>query len=450
MMNEAVRAVVLYLPEVMIFCPVVLLALLAGAHLIRPVREEHITRPILWLMSTLSLLAVANVGTVFDQGASTEDLFNWYHIGEVTYSFALINNLGNALFAAGFMVIIAVVGFFAKTYLHREENFAIFFGLYLLFVSFTALVVFSANFDALFVGWESVGICSVLLIAFYRKRFGPLQNSLFTLASYRVGEMAFFGAITMMHILRESTYFPVLAEISVSEHWIIILLLLAIYVKSAQWPFCSWLPRAMEGPTPSSAILYGGISTHFGPLLLLKMIPYLSGYSWLTPTLVVNALITIGYASAVGRTRNEIKTQLAYATIAQLGVIYLEIAFGWYHLALFHCLAHCALRTFQFLKSPSYLHDYRQLQIERAEFFVECLYPEKLRRVLYYAAHRKFFLDHWIEVVLLRPFFAVSRAIIHFEQRWVEGVRNKHELEEATQPLASSPPELEELSCYLP
>ena len=246
-----------------------------------------------------------------------------------------------------------------------------------------------------------------------------------------------------MHIYRESTYFPALAEISVNDHWIIILLLGAIYVKSAQWPFCSWLPRAMEGPTPSSAILYGGISTHFGPLLLLKIIPHLSAYPWLSPTLIVNSVITIAYASAVGRTRNEIKTQLAYATIAQLGVIYLEIALGWYHFALFHSLAHCALRTFQFLKSPAYLHDYRQLQIERGQFFVERLYPEKLRRVLYYAAHRKFFLDQWIEVVLLKPFFAISRAIIHFERRWLEGGESLGRRKAArSMPLASD--ELEE------
>ena len=191
-MEISLRAAILYLPEAMILFPLALFALLALAQLFCRLSEDQVTRPILCLVSLLSLLALANVGLIYDIGASSEELFNWYHIGEVTYSFALVNNLGNALFAAGFSLIIAVVGFFAKTYLHREENFKIFFGLYLLFVSSTALVVFSANFDALFVGWESVGICSVLLIAFYRKRFGPLQNSLFTLASYRAGEMLFF------------------------------------------------------------------------------------------------------------------------------------------------------------------------------------------------------------------------------------------------------------------
>ena len=378
--------------------------------------EASFIRIISSSMLIVVLVAILNLVAVFFYDSSHIFLFDWFKIGHLKFSFELQNNLYSAGFAVSFILISAVVGFFSKTYLHQEDGFYEFYYVFLVFSSFTLLTVFSANFDTLFVGWEIVGICSVLLISYYRGRSGPVSGSIFALGSYRIGELFFLIALTMTHFLSEDSGFAGFAEFEPASQWLILLLILATYVKSAQWPFSSWLPRSMEGPTPSSAIFYGGISTHFGPLFLIKIGPYIEVYDWVSPFLLLMAAISLLFASGVGRTRNDVKTQLSYATIAQISIIYAEIAIGWYQLATLHSILHCFFRTFQYLKSPSVLHDHNQLQIERQGFHLEKIYPEKMRLYLYYICHSKFFLDNAVEKFVVIPFFGMCRYIEKVEK----------------------------------
>ncbi|MBL0134718.1 MAG: hypothetical protein IPP79_12295 [Chitinophagaceae bacterium] len=135
------------------------------------------------------------------------------------------------------------------------------------------LIIFSGNYESLFIGWEFIGIASFLLISFYRDRYLPVRNSIKVISIYRLGDIALILAMWMSHhIWHENIVFakfndPSLLSSHLSEHYpsalfIMFMVVLAAMIKSGQFPFSSWLPRAMEGPTTSSGLFYGALSSH--------------------------------------------------------------------------------------------------------------------------------------------------------------------------------------------
>src|SRR4029079_16381100 len=140
-----------------------------------------------------------------------------------------------------------------------------------------------------------------------------------------------------------------------------LLLLLAASGKAAQVPFSGWLPRAMEGPTPSSAIFYGAISIHAGAYLLLRIQPLLAQSILASALVILIGVATAIHGTIVGRASADAKTLLAYASLTQVGVVFVEIGIGWTSIAVAHILGHATVRTMQFLRAPSMLHDYHQM-----------------------------------------------------------------------------------------
>jgi NADH-quinone oxidoreductase subunit L len=132
--------------------------------------------------------------------------------------------------------------------------------------------------------------------------------------------------------------------------------LLAAMIKSAQVPFISWLPRAMEGPTASSAIFYGSLSVHIGVFLLLRTWPFWSDQPWAKILIAATGAITAVIASLIARVQPTVKTQIAYSSAAQIGLIFIEVALGFHTLALIHFAGNAFLRTYQLLVSPSVLN----------------------------------------------------------------------------------------------
>jgi NADH-quinone oxidoreductase subunit L len=174
---------------------------------------------------------------------------------------------------------------YSRFYLHMEDGYKRFFNTVLFFYLAYNLTVLAGNFETLFVGWEMLGISSFLLIAFYRERYLPVRNAVKVFSIYRIGDIGIILAMWASHHLwhENINFITLLNEESVNEHiaehsgiglFIAVCLLLAAAAKSAQLPFSSWLPRAMEGPTPSSAIFYGSLSVHFGVFLLLRTFPF--------------------------------------------------------------------------------------------------------------------------------------------------------------------------------
>jgi len=275
------------------------------------------------------------------------------------YTFSLdfyFDGLG-AVFLGTATVMTALIFIFSKYYLHREQGFKRFYSTVLLFFIGLVLIILAGNFEVLFLGWELIGISSVLLIAFYRDRFLPARNALKVFSVYRIGDAFLLAALWYAHhIFAGNVNFSELSGL-VAQHGSILilglLLLVVAMIKSAQFPFSYWLPRAMEGPTTSSAIFYGALSVHMGLFLLLRTYPLWEDNTVLRVVVAAIGLVTAIVASSIARVQSSAKTQIAYASITQIGLMFIELALGLQWLVLLHFVSNAALRTYQLLISPS-------------------------------------------------------------------------------------------------
>jgi len=190
----------------------------------------------------------------------------------------------------------------------------------------------------------------------------------------------------------------------------------AVAGKSALLPFSGWLPRAMEGPTPSSAVYYGSLSIHAGCFLLLRSAPLLERV--VAARMLAGALgaATAIFAGMTTRVQSDVKSALAYASLTQVGIIVVEIALGWDTIAFVHLCGHACFRLLQFLSAPNVLHDLHGMENalgdrpRRAGGVVERIAPEQVRRRLFLIALERGFLDSILDRVVVAPFVrAVQR-----------------------------------------
>ncbi len=278
-----------------------------------------------------------------------------FYYDEITAVFSIVGSL-----------LFFLVATFSKYYMHRDEGFKRFFNTILLFAAGFNFIIFSGNFETLFIGWEIKGICSFLLIAFYRNRYLPVKNAFKTISNYRISDVAVMLAMWMMHHLtHRNISFTQLGEakdiVTGSGHsgmaiFIVIMIILAATIKSAQFPFTTWLPRAMEGPTSSSAIFYGSLSVHIGVFLLLRTHPFWEDMAWAKIAIIITGALTAIFATLIARVQPNVKTQIAYSSAAQIGIMFIEIALGFHWLVLLHFAGNAFLRTYQLLVSPSVLN----------------------------------------------------------------------------------------------
>lgn len=270
-----------------------------------------------------------------------------YQSPEFTFFIQYYFDQTTAVFLLMGSVLTFLVTVFSKYYLHREEGFKRFFNTLLVFFAGYNLVILSGNFETLFVGWELLGISSFLLISFYRDRYLPVKNGLKVLSFYRLGDICLMLAMWMSHHLwhKNITFGAwndagAVQEIFHTHYaeslFIALMIVVAAAIKSAQLPFSTWLPRAMEGPTTSSAIFYGSLSVHIGAFVLLRTYPFWSGELLIQLLIGGIGLLTSVVASSITRVQSSVKTQIAYSSITQIGLIFIEIAAGFHTLALVH------------------------------------------------------------------------------------------------------------------
>ena len=276
-------------------------------------------------------------------------------------------------FAILSFVLIGTIGAFASKYLHREPGFNRFFVIYALFALGMEVTALAGTIETLFTGWELVGLSSALLVAYFQERPAPARNGLWVWIVYRISDAALLLASVVMHRLRGEGDFDQLlgagpwpdeiSTVTTSQALLVgLLLVVAAAGKSALVPFSGWLARAMEGPTPSSAVFYGALSVHLGAFLLLRASPLLDKSFVLCALVVTLGLTTALYAYLAGSVQTDIKAALAFASLLQVGIIVAEIGLGFRYLALVHMLGHACLRTLQFVRAPSLLLDYRMLE----------------------------------------------------------------------------------------
>jgi len=276
------------------------------------------------------------------------------------YTFALdfyFDGLG-AIFLGMTIIMTLLISIFSKYYMHREQGFKRFYSTIFIFFTGLMLIILAGNFEVLFLGWEFIGMSSILLIAFYRDRVLPARNALKVFSVYRIGDAFLLAAIWYAHHLfaGNSNFSEMSALVMRHGNDLVILgslLLVVALIKSAQFPFSYWLPRAMEGPTTSSAIFYGALSVHMGLFLLMRTYPLWEGSFWLRAVIVIGGLVTAVVASSIVRVQSSIKAQIAYASITQIGIMFVEVALGLQWLAIIHFISNASLRTYQLLISPS-------------------------------------------------------------------------------------------------
>ena len=346
------------------------------------------------------------------------------------------------------LVLCATIGAFSTRYLHRERGYSRFFALFAIFLFGMVTTSLSDTVETLFAGWEMVGLSSVLLIAFFHERPSPPRNGLRVWVAYRLCDVALLLAAILMHEINGAGDFDHLVgqsawprhdPLPVGPHFTLLgaLFIIAAAGKSALVPFSGWLPRAMEGPTPSSAVFYGALSVHLGVFLLLRVSPVLDSSLWLSMAVVLLGMATSALAYLCGRVQTDIKSALAFASLTQVGLIIAEIGLGFRHLALLHLLGHACLRTLQFLRAPSLLHDHHQLENaigsrprEEPTQWEQRL-PPAIQRRLYRFALERGYLDALLDRRVAHPFLSLFRSLDALEIRWarfLEGApRNRGE-----------------------
>ncbi len=305
---------------------------------------------ILWISKGTPIL---NLKEFSIYKANNYDFFIDFYVDKITLVYLLLGSL-----------ITFVITVYSRYYLHREEGYKRFFNTVLFFYSGFNIIIFSGNIETLFIGWEILGISSFLLIAFYRDRYLPVKNAVKVFSIYRIGDVGLILAMWLSHHLwHENISFLKINNVELVHHHladnslvglaIALMIFISASAKSAQLPFSSWLPRAMEGPTPSSAIFYGSLSVHIGAFLLLRTYPFWEFQTIFKIILIISGALTAIIATFISRVQSSIKSQIAYSSIAQIGLIFIEIAFGLEIIALIHIAGNAFLRTYQLLISPS-------------------------------------------------------------------------------------------------
>jgi NADH:ubiquinone oxidoreductase subunit 5 (subunit L)/multisubunit Na+/H+ antiporter MnhA subunit len=332
-------------------------------------------------------------------------------------------------------ILTFLVTIYSRYYMHREGGYKRFFNTILFFYLGYNTVIFSGNLETLFIGWEILGLSSFLLIAFYRDRYLPVKNAVKVFSIYRIGDVGLILAMWMAHhLFHENITFLQLNnyelthEVLLDHSWIgifiSVMILISASAKSAQFPFSSWLPRAMEGPTPSSAIFYGSLSVHLGVFLMLRTFPFWDQQLSVRILIAFMGLVTSIIATGIARVQSSIKSQIAYSSIAQIGLIFIEVAAGFENLALFHFAGNAFLRTYQLLVSPSvvtYLIREQFYNFTPRQSTIEDSFPKKIENTMYMLCLKEWNLDYFMYRYLWNPikwlgrqfdFLTLNRVII--------------------------------------
>jgi NAD(P)H-quinone oxidoreductase subunit 5 len=431
----------------------------------RPLSERGTARLVRWAVSTalacalgvlIGMLATGSRHVVLDLGdwvsidshrADGAEANHGYH-----FRVKLIFDRLSVPFLMLSLVLCGTISAFAVNYMHRERGYNRFFVLYSLFVLGMVLASLAGTMETLFTGWELVGLSSALLVAFFHERPSPVRNGLRVWVVYRVSDAALLLALVVLHDMAGEGDFDKLfgtepwpaGRASVTELQALVvglLLVVAAVGKSALVPFSGWLPRAMEGPTPSSAVFYGALSVHLGAFLLLRMAPVLDALPALSAVVLVLGLLTATYAYLVGSVQTDIKSALSFASLAQVGLIVAEIGLGWRFIPLVHLVGHACLRTLQFLRAPTLLQDYRHLEnaigerLPRGTAFWIGFVPAGLRAWLFRLAVERGYLDALLDGYIVRPFVVAFRWLDRLERRLTTTLAGR-----ASEAAAETPP----------
>ncbi len=301
------------------------------------------------------------VGEEGEERVFTQTLFPWIHSGSLRIDVGFLVDplsITMALFVTGVGTLIHL---YAVGYMHGDEKFPKFF-LYLNLFAFSMLMlVLSENFLLTFLGWEGVGACSYFLISFWFDRPTAASAGKKAFITNRIGDFGFMVAMFLIFAtVGTLDYVPALAALeNVPEYTasaIGLLLFLGAAGKSAQLPLYVWLPDAMEGPTPVSALIHAATMVTAGVFLMVRVNPVLGAAPDVATFIAWVGVLTALFAATIACAQNDIKKVLAYSTISQLGYMFLAVGSGAYAAAIFHMVTHAFFKALLFLGAGSVIH----------------------------------------------------------------------------------------------
>jgi NADH-quinone oxidoreductase subunit L len=309
----------------------------------------------------LSLLFPFINGTLKE---TTKTYFDWISVGNLNIPLSFLIDPLSVLM----MTIITGVGFlihvYSVGYMHDDEGFARYFSYLNLFVFSMLMLVMGANYLVLFAGWEGVGLCSYLLIGFWFKNQNYNDAAKKAFIMNRIGDLGFllgmllligeFGSLEYKYIFTEAP--KVISPNATLVVSITVLLFIGAMGKSAQIPLYTWLPDAMAGPTPVSALIHAATMVTAGIYMIVRSNVLYSLAPATLEFILIIGVATALFAATIGLVQNDIKKVLAYSTVSQLGFMFIALGLGAYSTAVFHLATHAFFKALLFLGAGSVIH----------------------------------------------------------------------------------------------
>jgi len=295
----------------------------------------------------------------------THSYFTWIQAGELRAEYALYYDRLTLVMTLTVTVVAFLIHLYSRGYMEHEGGYYRFFTYMNLFLFMMLTLVTAANYPLMFVGWEGVGLCSYLLIGFYFRKKSAADAGKKAFIVTRIGDAGFTVGVALLfwtfHSLDFQTVFERVADLRQGEFGSVLtavglLLFLGAAGKSAQLPLYVWLPDAMEGPTPVSALIHAATMVTAGVYLVARSsIIYAHAPSALAVVGVVGCLTAL-FAATIALTQNDLKRMLAYSTISQLGYMFLGCGVGVFAAGIFHLMTHAFFKSLLFLGAGSVMH----------------------------------------------------------------------------------------------
>jgi len=329
----------------------------------------YVTCTLLLLSAVLSIFVFVDVA--FGGNARTTELFTWIDSGDFELSWALKVDTLTAVMLIVVTVVSGMVHVYSVGYMSHDKSKARFFSYLSLFTFFMLMLVTADNFVQMFFGWEGVGLASYLLIGFWYERPSACAAAIKAFIVNRVGDVGFamgimgcfvlFGTVGFDQVFAEA---PGLADaqfefLGIQGHAltiVCILLFIGAMGKSAQLGLHTWLPDAMEGPTPVSALIHAATMVTAGVFMVCRLSPIFEYAPTALELVTYVGAMTAFFAATIGLTQNDIKRVIAYSTCSQLGYMFLAAGVSAYSAAIFHLMTHAFFKALLFLGAGSVIH----------------------------------------------------------------------------------------------
>ncbi len=382
--------------------------------------ESFTTLTATWAISMSCLLSLALlVADLLQKNSGSFTIGQWLLSDTLDISFSFITTGFSVKLAALFSLLLTVVTLFSVNYMHREAGFHRFFFILSLFSAAIFLLVLSGNAVGTFFGWEIAGLSSYLLISYAYDRPVAAANATRVFVTNRIGDAGFILGLGLSYAWAGSLDWAEInraaADLDKGEAAAIgLCLTIAALAKSAQLPFTPWLARAMEGPTPSSAVFYGAVMIHAGVYLMILLEPLINQTPLVRGVLIIVGLSTAVYSYLVGLTQTDIKSSQVFATSGQLGLMFLECGLGFWQLASWHLCAHAIVRCYLVLTAPSFMHNIKDNPIQPASPVLA------KKHWLFMVSLQRFWVEQTTDWVLVKPIQHLARDLSYFDDNIID------------------------------